>query len=299
MFYSGVTPATKRRTLRERLASTSPLILPGAFNAVSAQLIERKGFEGVYVSGHMIAADLGLPDIGLTTITEVAHRSQQIARMVDLPVIVDADTGFGEPMNVGRSIQALEDAGLAGCHIEDQINPKRCGHSEGLAVVDPQTAVRRIRAAVSARRDENFVIIARTDARGVEGMEAAIERAKMYVDAGADVIFAEALRKPSEFELFRSAIDLPLMVNLNEFGANKPLSKRGLVDLGINVAIYPMTLMRLALGAVEKGLDDIVAHGSQEQSIDRMQTKDDLYALLGYEGYSAFDDKVFTGPPRD
>ncbi|MET4637298.1 methylisocitrate lyase [Mycetocola sp. 2940] len=294
MLYSATTPEQKRRVFRERLASGALITLPGAFNALAAQIIQRKGCDGVYISGHMIAADLGLPDIGLTTITEVASRAHQIARMVDIPAIVDADTGFGEPMNVARSIQSLEDAGLAGCHIEDQVNPKKCGHSEGVAVVDRGVAVRRITAAVSARRDQNFAIIARTDARNVNGLADAIERARAYEEAGADVIFAEALSGAAEYEAMRASVTVPLMVNLNEFGRGLPLTRQQLIDLGVNVAIYPMTLMRLAMGAMERGIDDILATGSQHASLDQMQTRDELYDLLGYDEYSAFDNRVFA-----
>src|SRR5690606_25090304 len=184
------TPAhEKRAALRRRLASGELLSFPGAFNPLAAQLIQDKGFDGVYISGAVLSADLGLPDIGLTTATEVAARSHQIARMTDLPALVDADTGFGEPMNIARTVQALEDAGVAGLHIEDQVNPKRCGHLDGKAVVDDDTAVRRIRAAVDARRDPDLLIMARTDIRGVDGFDAAVERARRLVDAGADALF--------------------------------------------------------------------------------------------------------------
>ena len=185
MLYSSVTPATKRQILRERLASGELLRFPGAFNPLSAKLIQDKGFDGVYISGAVLSADLGLPDIGLTTLSEVAQRAGQIARLTDLPAIVDADTGFGEPMNVARTVQSLEDAGLAGLHIEDQVNPKRCGHLDGKAVVDSDTAIKRIRAAADARRDPNLIIMARTDIRAVDGLDAALDRAKALVDAGA------------------------------------------------------------------------------------------------------------------
>src|SRR5690625_5049009 len=188
------TPAhEKRAALRRRLAGGELLSFPGAFNPLAAQLIQDKKFDGVYISGAVLSADLGLPDIGLTTLTEVAGRSQQIARVTDLPALVDADTGFGEPMNVARTVQTLEDAGVAGLHIEDQVNPKRCGHLDGKAVVDSTTAVRRIRAAVDARRDPDFLIMARTDIRAVDGLPAALDRARELVDAGADAIFPEAL----------------------------------------------------------------------------------------------------------
>ena len=213
MLYATTTPAEKRRIFRERLTTGELLRFPGAFNPLSARLIERKGFDGVYISGAVLSADLGLPDIGLTTLTEVAGRSQQIARMTELPAIVDADTGFGEPMNVARTVQTLEDAGLAGLHIEDQINPKRCGHLDGKAVVDESTAVKRLRAAADARRDEHFLLMARTDIRataeGPTGLTAAIDRAKALVDAGADAIFPEAMRTLEEFAAIRAAVDVP------------------------------------------------------------------------------------------
>ena len=193
MLYAQTPPTEKRRLFRQRLASGEILRFPGAFNPLSARLIEQKGFDGVYISGAVLSADLGLPDIGLTTLTEVAGRGRQIARMTELPAIIDADTGFGEPMNVARTVQEMEDAGLAGLHIEDQVNPKRCGHLDGKQVVDESTALQRIRAAVDARRDPNFLIMARTDIRAVEGLPAAIDRAKKLVDAGADAIFPEAM----------------------------------------------------------------------------------------------------------
>lgn len=298
MLYSHLTAAEKRQALRERLSESSPLVLLGAFNALAAQMIQDAGGAGVYISGHMIAADLGLPDMGLTTSTEVAARAQQIARMVDIPAIVDADTGFGEPMNAARTVQTLEDAGLAGCHIEDQVNPKKCGFSDGIAVVDPDVALRRIAAAVSARRDDRFVIIARTDARAVDGLDAAIDRARMFVDAGADVVFPEALRDEYEYEAFRKAIPVPLMINLNEFGHGTPPSIDRVCDLGYDIAIYPMTLMRSAMGSAERTIGEVLRTGSQHSRMDRMQSRDRLYELLGYEDYTRFDDAVFEAGRR-
>ncbi|HCJ49957.1 MAG TPA: methylisocitrate lyase, partial [Microbacterium sp.] len=207
MLYAQTPAHEKRRLFRERLATGELLRFPGAFNPLSARLIEQQGFEGVYVSGAVLSADLGLPDIGLTTLSEVAGRGQQIARMTELPAIIDADTGFGEPMNVARTIQTLEDAGLAGAHIEDQVNPKRCGHLDGKAVVDEGTALQRIRAAADARRDPNFLLMARTDIRAVEGLNAATDRARKLVDAGADAIFPEAMRSLEEFAAVRAAVD--------------------------------------------------------------------------------------------
>ncbi|MCU1480275.1 MAG: methylisocitrate lyase [Subtercola sp.] len=294
MLYSSVTAADKRAALRKALATGELLRFPGAFNPLSAKLIEDKGFEGVYISGAVLAADLGLPDIGLTTLTEVAGRSQQIARMTNLPAIVDADTGFGEPMNVARTIQTLEDAGVAGLHIEDQVNPKRCGHLDGKAVVDVTTATKRLRAAADARRDPNLLIMARTDIRAVDGLQAAIDRAKALVDAGADAIFPEAMRDLSEFEAVRKAVDVPILANMTEFGKSELFSNQQLADVGVNIVIYPVSLLRLAMGAAERGLDTIVAEGSLNSQVQNMQTRARLYELLDYEAYNAFDTSVFN-----
>ncbi|MBC7518652.1 MAG: methylisocitrate lyase [Microbacteriaceae bacterium] len=296
MLYAATAAADKRSLLRARLASGQILQFPGAFNPLSAKLIQSKGFEGVYISGAVISADLGLPDIGLTTLTEVAGRAQQIARMTDLPALVDADTGFGEPMNVARTVQTLEDAGVAGLHIEDQVNPKRCGHLDGKAVVDADTATKRIRAAVNARRDSNLLIMARTDIRALDGVEAAITRAKQLVDAGADAIFPEAMATLDEFHAIRAAVDVPILANMTEFGKSSLFSKNQLADVGINIVIYPVSLLRLAMGAAERGLDALVETGTLESTVAQMQTRARLYELLDYESYNAFDAGVFNFP---
>ncbi|MET0956048.1 MAG: methylisocitrate lyase, partial [Cryobacterium sp.] len=283
MLYSGLTPAAKRAKLRADLAGGGLLRFPGAFNPLSARLIETKGFEGVYISGAVLAADLGLPDIGLTTLTEVAGRSQQISRMTDLPTLVDADTGFGEPMNVARTVQTLEDAGVAGLHIEDQVNPKRCGHLDGKQVVDTDTALKRIRAAVDARRDPNLLVMARTDIRAVDGLAAAIDRAKALVDAGADAIFPEAMGTLAEFEAIRAAVDVPILANMTEFGKSELFRVDQLEGVGINLVIFPVSLLRLAMGAAEAGLDTILAEGSLTSRLPEMQTRAELYRLLDYE----------------
>ena len=293
MLYSSVSPAEKRRAFRERLATGELLRFPGAFNPLSARLIERKGFEGVYISGAVLSADLGLPDIGLTTLTEVAGRGQQIARMTDLPAIIDADTGFGEPMNVARTIQTLEDAGLAGCHIEDQINPKRCGHLDGKAVVDTDTAIKRIRAAVDARRDENFLVMARTDIRAVDGLDAAIDRARQLVDAGADAIFPEAMRTLAEFEAVRAAVDVPILANMTEFGKSDLFSVDDLQNVGVNIVIWPVSLLRLAMGAADRALDALQDEGHLKNQLGQMQHRADLYDLIDYEQYNRFDTNIF------
>src|ERR1700712_3993161 len=294
MLYSRVPAADKRAAFRKGLESGKLQRLPGAFNPLSAALIQEKGFEGVYISGAVIAADLGLPDIGLTTLTEVATRGGQISRMTDLPTVVDADTGFGEPMNVARTVQTREDAAVAGLPIEDQVNPKRCGHLDGKAVVDSDTAVKRIRAAVDARRDPNLLIMARTDIRAIEGLAASIDRAKALVDAGADAIFPEAMADLSEFEAMRNALDVPVLANMTEFGKSELFSTSQLASAGINIVIYPVSLLRLAMGAAERGLDTIVAEGSLNSQVQNMQTRARLYELLDYKAYNAFDTSVFN-----
>jgi methylisocitrate lyase len=294
MLYATTSPAEKRRLFRERLATGELLRFPGAFNPLTARLIERKGFDGVYISGAVLSADLGLPDIGLTTLSEVAGRSKQIARMTELPAIVDADTGFGEPMNVARTIQELEDAGLAGTHIEDQVNPKRCGHLDGKQVVDEQTALKRIRAAVDARRDPNFLIMARTDIRAVDGLDAAIDRAKALVDAGADAIFPEAMRDLAEFEAVRRAVDVPILANMTEFGKSELFTTEQLASVGVNIVIWPVSLLRMAVGAAERALDTLNDVGTLTSQLGQMQHRADLYDLIDYEGYNHFDNSVYT-----
>ena len=294
MLYATTPAAEKRRILRERLAAGELLRFPGAFNPLSARLIERKGFDGVYISGAVLSADLGLPDIGLTTLTEVAGRGQQIARMTELPAIIDADTGFGEPMNVARTIQTLEDAGLAGMHIEDQINPKRCGHLDGKAVVDESTAAKRIRAAVDARRDPNFLIMARTDIRAVEGLDAAVDRAKALVDAGADAIFPEAMRTLAEFERMASELDLPILANMTEFGKSELFTTQQLTDAGVSIVIWPVSMLRIAMGATGRALDTLNDEGHLTSQLGEMQHRADLYDLIDYEGYNHFDTNVFN-----
>lgn len=294
MLYSTTTPAEKRRLFRERLTSGELLRFPGAFNPLSARLIEQKGFDGVYISGAVLAADLGLPDIGLTTLTEVAGRAKQIARMTELPAIVDADTGFGEPMNVARTIQELEDAGLAGTHIEDQINPKRCGHLDGKSVVDESTAIKRIRAAADARRDPNFLIMARTDIRAVEGLDAAVDRAKALVDAGADAVFPEAMRTLAEFEAMANALDVPILANMTEFGKSELFSTDDLRDAGVNLVIWPVSLLRISMGASARALDTLNDEGHLTSKLGEMQHRADLYDLIDYESYNHFDSGVFN-----
>jgi methylisocitrate lyase len=294
MLFPAKSPETKRAEFRAALNSGELLRFPGAFSPLIAMLIERQRFEGVYISGAMLANDLGLPDIGLTTLSEVAARARVIARATNLPAIIDADTGFGEPMNAARTVQELEELGLCGCHFEDQQNPKRCGHLDGKSLVPAADMVKKIRAAVSARRDKNFVVIARTDARAIEGLDGAIARAKNYADAGADMIFPEALADENEFEKFRAAIKVPLLANMTEFGKSKLLTANQLSNLGFNIVIYPVTTLRLAMKAIEDGLAVLKNEGTQESLLQKMQTRAELYELLRYKDYEQFDKDVFN-----
>ena len=294
MLYSSSSAEQKRARFREDLASGWLLRMPGAFNPLSARLIERKGFDGVYISGAVLSADLGLPDIGLTTLTEVAARGAQIARTTELPTLIDADTGFGEPMNAARTVQEMENAGISGLHIEDQVNPKRCGHLDGKEVVGLDIAVRRIRAAVEGRRDPNFLIMARTDVRAVEGLEAAKNRAKTLVDAGADAIFPEAMRTLEEFEAIRAAVDVPVLANMTEFGKSELFTTSQLQSVGINMVIWPVSLLRIAMGAAERALDTLIEDGALTKQLGNMQHRAELYELISYEDYAGFDSNIYT-----
>ena len=296
---SAVPAAQKRKAFRDGLTSGRLQRMPGAFSPLVAKTLAQLGFEGIYVSGAVLSADLGLPDIGLTTLTEVVTRSGQIASATDLPTLVDADTGFGEPMSAARTVTLLEDAGLAGLHLEDQVNPKRCGHLDGKAVVPTAEMVKRLRAAVTARRDPNFVICARTDAAGIEGVDAAIERARAYADAGADLIFTEALSTPAEFSRFRNAVDTPLLANMTEFGKSELINASVLADIGYNVVIYPVTTLRLAMHAVEIGMREVFEAGTQSGLLDHMQHRSKLYQLLRYSDYNQFDSDIYNFALQD
>ncbi|MEM8598721.1 MAG: methylisocitrate lyase [Bacteroidota bacterium] len=286
-------PSQKRASLKSRMDAGDLVRFPGAFSPIVAQVIERIGYDGVYISGGALANDLGLPDIGLTTLTEVAMRGRQISRVTNLPTIIDADTGFGEATNAGRTVVEFEAAGLSGCHFEDQVNPKRCGHLGGKQLVEPDVMIQKLRAAVRMRTDPNFLLIARTDARGVLGFDAAVERARAYVDAGADMIFPEALKDENEFRAFRAAVDAPLLANMTEFGKSPIFTLDELRDLGYNLVIYPVTSLRFALKAIEDGLTRIYEDGTQRHLLDDMLTRKRLYDIVDYEAYNAFDQSIF------
>jgi methylisocitrate lyase len=294
MIVNEKSPAEKRKDFRTALNAGKLLQFPGAYNPMVGMLIEQKGFDGVYVSGAVMANSLGLPDIGMTTLTEVSEAASRIARVTSLPTIMDIDTGFGETMSVARTIKELIYLGIAGCHIEDQINPKRCGHLDHKELVSTSDMVKKVKAASDAKSDENFLLIARTDARGVEGLDKAIDRAKAYVDAGADMIFPEAMKDEKEFESFRKAVSVPLLANMTEFGKSRLLNKTELENLGFNLVIYPVTTQRLAMGAVERGLDEIVNTGTQEGVLDQMQTRKRLYEVLNYEAYNTYDSSLYN-----
>ena len=258
--------------------------MPGVFNAAMGRLVERSGFDALYISGAGLCnATAGVPDIGLLTLTEVAQLAGYIARAVKIPAIVDADTGFGGAENAARTIEEFERAGLAGCHIEDQEFPKRCGHLAGKTLISVEDMNEKIGAAAAARRDPDFLLIARTDARAVESFEEAVERAKSYLAAGADAIFPEALQGREEFRDFATAVDAPLLANMTEFGKSPLLSLEELAELGYRMVIYPQTAFRVSMFAAGQMLRDLKTTGTQKSWLDRMQTREELYKLLEYD----------------
>jgi methylisocitrate lyase len=274
---------SKTKRFRELIAA-NPVMLPGVPNAAMARQVERVGFDAVYVSGAGMAnATAGVPDIGLLTLTEVVRLAGYVAKAVKIPAIVDADTGFGGSENVARTIRELEAAGLAGCHIEDQEFPKRCGHVTGKSLVDVDEMTGKIKAAVGARRDPDFVIIARTDARAVEDFDRTVDRAQRYVKAGADAIFPEALQSEEEFRDFASEIDVPLLANMTEFGKSPLLSFEDFVRFGYRLVIFPQSAFRVSMKASEKFLRALKESGTQKEWINKMQTRQELYELLDYD----------------
>jgi methylisocitrate lyase len=272
------------------------VVLPGVFNAISALSAAKAGAEGLYLSGAGITnAGLGVPDIALATLTEFAQTAAAVTAIAQLPVISDADTGFGEALNVRRTVIEMERAGLAGSHLEDQVSPKRCGHLDGKRVIESHEMAAKIRAAVDSKSDPTFIIVARTDARGVEGLDAATERAKAYADAGADAIFPEGLASEAEFEAFRQAVDIPLLANMTEFGKTPIIPASRFADLGYSLVIFPMTAFRVMLRALDETYAELVAEGSQAGIIERMRTRKELYDLLDYKDYDRLDQNWASG----
>ena len=289
MHFTKKTSSEKRLQFVKNLQSKKLLRFPGAYNPLCAKLIAEIGFDGVYISGGVMSNDLGLPDIGLTTLDQVSYRANQISRVTDLPTIVDADTGFRD---CKRTIITFEEKGLAGCHIEDQIAEKRCGHLDNKELISKDEMVKKIKESVNARKDKNFLVIVRTDANTVEGIDKTLERIKSYEDAGADMIFPEAMRDEKEFEKVRKISKGYLLANMTEFGKSKLLNRSQLENLGYNLVIYPVTTQRLAMQNVELGLKSIFKDGHQNNIIDKMQTRKRLYELVEYEKYNTPDKKI-------
>ena len=281
----------KRIDLDTKLKSNKILRVPGAYNPLTAKLIEEIGYDAVYVSGGVMANDLGFPDIGLTTLQDVSTRSYLISRVTNLPTIVDIDTGF---KSCKETIETFEEFGVAAVHLEDQIEQKRCGHLDNKELISTEKMVSKIKECVSSRKDNNFKIIARSDAKNVEGIESMIDRCKAYVDAGAEVIFPEALKDEKEFELVRKSLGCYLLANMTEFGKSKLLNYKQLEDLVYNIVIYPVSTQRLAMKNVEDGLRAIFADGHQNNIIDKMQTRKRLYDLVEYEKYNSLDEKIYN-----
>ena len=293
-------PALPPGTQFRNALADGPIAVPGVFNALTARIAQRAGFRAVYQSGAALSAGLAAtPDVGLLTQTEFAQQGAYLAQAVSIPVISDADTGFGEPLAVERTIRAYESAGLAGLHLEDQQLPKRCGHLSGKTLVSVDEMLAKVKAAVSARNDPSFVIIARTDARAVDGIDAAIDRAQRYVDAGADMIFPEALKSADEFAHFARSVSVPLIANMTEFGKSDLLTLAQLGDLGYAAVLFPVTIFRVATRAAETALETLASGGTQKPLLDSMQTRAELYDLLGYERFEQRDRAYFGNPSEE
>ena len=291
MHFINKKPEEKRIDLDNKLKSKKILSVPGAYNPLTAKIIEEIGYDAIYVSGGVMSNDLGYPDIGLTNLKDVSTRSNQIARVTNLPTIVDIDTGF---KSCKETIETFENFGISGIHIEDQVERKRCGHLENKELISTEQMIKKIKECVNSKKDKNFKIIARSDANSVEGLDKMIDRCKAYIDAGAEIIFPEALKDESEFEKVRKSLNCYLLANMTEFGKSKLLNYKELESLGYNIVIYPVTTQRLAMKNVEDGLRDIYTNGHQNNIIDKMQTRKRLYELVDYEKYNSLDEKIYN-----
>ncbi len=281
--------------LSKALEAERPLQVVGTINAYAALLAEKAGFRAIYLSGAGVAnASFGLPDLAMTTLGDVCEDIRRITYATELPLLVDADTGWGDAFMIGRTVREMTRAGAAGCHIEDQVGVKRCGHRPGKALVDAAEMVDRVKAAVDARTDANFVIMARTDAHAVEGLEAALDRSMAYVEAGADMIFAEALTKLEEYRDFTSAISVPVLANLTEFGKTPMFTTDELERAGVSLVLYPLSAYRAMSKAAEQVYLTLRKDGTQKAVIDSMQTRDELYEVLGYHAYEEKLDQLFA-----
>jgi len=284
-------PNEKRLDFVNKLKKNKILRVPGAYNPLTAKLIEEIGYDAVYVSGGVMANDLGFPDIGLTTLEDVSTRSYLISRVTNLPTIVDIDTGF---KSCEKTIQTFEEFGVTAVHLEDQVAQKRCGHLDNKELISTNEMVNKIKECIKAKKDENFKIIARSDAKNVEGLDKMIDRCKAYIDAGADIIFPEALKDEKDFEIVRKELNCYLLANMTEFGKSKLFNYKELENFGYNIVIYPVTTQRLAMKNVEDGLRVIFADGHQNNIIDKMQTRKRLYELVEYEKYNSLDEKIYN-----
>jgi methylisocitrate lyase len=280
------------KALREELRRPGIVLVPGVFNALTALMAQNLGFKAVYVSGAAVTASMALPDLGLITMDEMVRTVKYIVDAVDIPVIVDIDTGYGEALNVMRAVREFEAVGAAGIQLEDQVLPKKCGHLSGKALIPPEEMAKKIKAAVEARRNPDFVIIARTDAVGVTGFEDAVERAKLYLEVGADVIFPEALRTEEEFKEFAKRVKAPLLANMTEFGVSPLIPAKRLEEYGYKFVIFPVTALRVAMYAIREVFKTIMEEGTQASWLDKMLTRKELYELIGYYDYEKLDYEI-------
>jgi methylisocitrate lyase len=288
------------KRFRAALAAERPLQIAGTINAFTALLAEKAGFRAIYLSGAGVAnASFGLPDLAMTTLNDVCEDIRRICSATDLPLLVDADTGWGSAFMIGRTIREMTWAGAAGCHLEDQVAEKRCGHRPGKALVEPREMCDRLKAAVDGRIDKDFVIMARTDAHAVEGQQAALDRASAYVEAGADMIFAEALTTLDEYQQFTSVIKVPVLANLTEFGKTPLFTTQELASVGIQMTLYPLSAFRAMSAAALNVYETLRADGTQKAVVDTMQTRMELYDVLGYQDYEDKLDALFADEGLD
>lgn len=291
---------TAARRFWQALENEQPLQVVGTINAYSALLAERAGFRAIYLSGAGVAnVSLGLPDLAMTTLSDVCEDIRRITYATELPLLVDADTGWGSAFMIGRTVREMMRAGAAGCHLEDQVSVKRCGHRPGKALVDTAEMVDRLKAAVDGRGDDRFVVMARTDAHAVEGLQAALDRAAHYVAAGADMIFAEALTTLDEYRQFTATIRVPVLANLTEFGRTPLFTTAELADAGVRLALYPLSAGRAMAAAADAVYRAIRRDGTQKAVVDRMQTRDELYDVLGYHAFEERLDRLFAREAPD
>jgi len=269
------------------------IAIPGVFNALVGRMAERIGYRALYLSGAALSASAGVPDVGLLSVDDFVEQARTITLATSLPLLCDADTGFGDALNVERTVRLFEAAGAAGIHLEDQQLPKRCGHLTGKQLVEPDIMAAKVRAAVAARTDPHFVIMARTDVRSVTGFDEAVRRARLYLEAGADAIFPEALESADEFATFAREIQAPLLANMTEFGRSPNLDFATLAAMGYRMVLYPLTALRVALRAAQEALLKVNADGHQRDCLPRMLTRTELYDLLGYSDYEARDRAYF------